>query len=200
MPVPQTGVDGRQLVADARPSTTTEVTVDLRWQGETALRGTGLWLTYDPRHLAFDAADGARGDVVVLAWSHSAAAGQVEIALAPTAGAAFADDLGSVTFRRLDGEATQIRVGGAVGRLAGTSLTPLTAPAAAGIEALPQTAVLYPAHPNPFNPETVIPLFLPAGARPDPPPRVYHLPCPPVRTLAPGGLAVIGRASAWVRV
>lgn len=190
LPVAAGNLQGLSLVVDARPASAERVDVAVNWRSEDDLRGAGLWLTWDPRELAFDEAAGPEtdnGSQRVLVWtSDDAEAGRLEMAAAPVAGGAFASQVASLQFRRLTAAASQVRVTAAVGRDRAGTTQVLKLPADASIAALPSVAMLYPAHPNPFNPETVIPFFVPAGSDTRVDVRIYDLLGRRVRSLRSG--------------
>jgi hypothetical protein len=68
-------------------------------------------------------------------------------------------------------------------------------PPTLALPALPQTYALYPAHPNPFNPATSIPFYLPETARLSL--VVYDLLGRPVRTLVNGQMRAGYHTLSW---
>jgi hypothetical protein len=158
------GMPGLNVLAEARPHAADRLEVAIAWGAEDILRGTGIWLAWDPRNLSFDSAVGAGPEAARhLVLAQTPQTGRLELAVAPIGGSAFDSDVAVLHFERLTPEATNIRLLAAVGRDAGGATRALDLPAAVVVSALPNVAVLYPAHPNPFNPETVIPFFIPAG-------------------------------------
>ena len=175
---------GLALMADSRPQSTERLEVAIHWTAEQALRGAGLWLEWDPRHLTFDEAMGAGPETGrSLVWAQSQQPGRLEMVAAPIGGAEFDGDIAVLHFRRLTPEATAMRLQAAAGRDAAGITRALDLPDIVSVSALPRVAVLYPAHPNPFNPETVIPFFIPSGAATWVEVRIFDLLGRPVRTL-----------------
>ncbi|MDA0337234.1 MAG: T9SS type A sorting domain-containing protein, partial [bacterium] len=143
-----------------------------------------LWLEWDPQNLAFEEAAGADAEAGrSLVWTRTVQADRLEMVAAPTTGRAFEGDIAVLRFRRLTPTATDVRLRAAVGRDAAGVVRTLDLPAALSVSALPSVAILYPAHPNPFNPETVIPFFIPAGPETRTEVRIFDLLGRPVRTL-----------------
>jgi hypothetical protein len=93
---------------------------------------------------------------------------------------AFSGDLGTLTFNRLSPQKTLLRANGAIAYHTKT-IGALEPPAALDLAALPKTYALYPAHPNPFNPETTLPFYLPTRGQIRL--RIYDLLGQPIRTL-----------------
>jgi hypothetical protein len=180
---------GLAIMADSRPQSAERLEVAIHWTTEQTLRGAGLWLEWDPRHLAFDEAIGAAPETGrSLVWAQSQQPGRLEMVAAPIGGAQFEGDIAVLSFRRLSPESTSIRLQAAVGRDAEGITRALDLPKVVPVSALPSVAVLYPAHPNPFNPETVIPFFVPSGAGTRVEVRIFDLLGRPVRTLTSGSV------------
>lgn len=192
LPIVKGSLEGLAVAVDSRPSSTERVDMAVHWQAEDNLRGAGLWVSWDPRDLVFveASADNAKESADrVLVWARAdAEAGRLELAAAPVAGTAFGVDVATLRFRRLTSGASQIRVDAAIGRDRDGTTQSLNLPAAANVVALPSVAVLYPAHPNPFNPETVIPFFIPSGADAHVDVRIFDLLGRRVRTLTSGAV------------
>ena len=189
LPAVTTSMPGLALGADTRPQSTQRLDVDIYWRAPESLRGAGLWLTWDPRNLTFDEVTGASPETGrTLVWSQPAQPGRLEVAVAPIGGGAFDGDIAVLHFRRLTPEATELRLEAAIGRDAKGVTRALDLPPVLRVAALPQIAVLYPAHPNPFNPETVIPFFIPSGPDPQLVVRIFDLLGRPVRTLRSGSV------------
>ena len=195
-PVPVVdGAPGLELSVDPRPEVSDLLTARLLWHGDAPLHGGQLSLRYDPRHLVFlELATAA--DPPSLVWSASRGPGATSLIVMRTRGAAFDTEVGTLHFRRRTAAATEVRLEAARGRLAGISVG-LLAPPPAMAAALPRTAVLFPPHPNPFNPETVIPLFVPDDSDGDVEVRIYDLLGRPVRDLATDGLAAGHHRLVW---
>ena len=188
-PVATTGTSlpGLAVAADVRPQNADRLDVNLFWSSQEPLRGAAIWLSWDPQHLAVDDVSGADSETIrSLVWSQPAQSGRLQLAVAPTGGAAFDGDVAVVHFRRLTPEATQLRVLAALGRTGTGNLFALDPPPAISIAALPNQATLYPAFPNPFNPETVIPFFIPSGTDSQVEVRIFDLLGRRVRRLTSG--------------
>lgn len=181
--IAKTGLEGLSLSTEARAGSADRLDVTIRWPDSSTLRGAALWVRWDPQHLTLEEATSIDADNT-LVWSRMVGDDHAEIASAPTGGSAFDRDVVSLRFHRRSGLATDVRVVAATGRTADGNLQPLTVPDALRVEALPQVATLYPAHPNPFNPETVIPFYVPSAEGERIQIRVYDLLGRVVRTLA----------------
>jgi hypothetical protein len=168
------GAAGLVLRADERPGDARSLEVALDWRSDEPLRGAVVVLSWDPTVLRFEEARSPR-EGEVLTWARPLAEGRIELAAAPTQGRPLDSALGVLRFARLDGDATEVRGEAAFGRDADGVTAPLASPAAAPIAALPRVATLFPAHPNPFNPETVIPFYVPSGLGQSVHVRVYDL-------------------------
>jgi hypothetical protein len=81
-------------------------------------------------------------------------------------------DLGRLYFTRISGEMTKIQPTMTLVRTTNRSTMP-SLPPILTVDALPTTFVLYPAHPNPFNPRTSISFYAPRES--DTSLRVYDL-------------------------
>ena len=180
---------GLALHTDSRPQSTQRLDVGVYWRAQEVLRGAGLWLTWDPRNLTFDEVTGTDPESGrTLVWSQPVQPGRLEVAVAPIRGGVLDQDIAVLHFRRLTPGATELRLEAAVGRDAAGVTRALDLPPALPVAALPRVAVLYPAHPNPFNPETVIPFFIPSGADPQVVVRIFDLLGRSVRTLRSGSV------------
>ena len=150
------------------------------WTGETPLRGYVLSIEFDPQILGFRQFQ-PRTVEASLPWVIEDQPGRLIFATGlASRQPAFANDLGTLIFDRLSPEQTYLRVHDAIGYSSG-AISTLEPPTAMELMALPQTYALYPAHPNPFNPETTLPFYLPARG-----PirlRIYDLLGQPIRTL-----------------
>jgi hypothetical protein len=104
------------------------------------------------------------------------------------------EDLGQFVFSRLAPHQTQIRPTAALS-FDGDHVETLLPPPALDLQALPQTYALFPAHPNPFNPETTVPFYLPGTVRLSL--TVYDLLGRPVRTLVDGPMQAGFHSLTW---
>ncbi len=161
-----------------------QVSLTPYWQGKTAARGFVLSLSFDPAVLHFKQYSPRAGEAP-LPWIVESLPGHLTLAAGLARGQAnfSGGDLGEFTFSRLAAHETQIRPTAALS-FAGNLVETLLPPPTFNLEALPQTYALFPAHPNPFNPETTIPFYLPAAGRLSL--TVYDLLGRPVRTLIDG--------------
>ena len=168
---------------------------ELLWQGPRTPRGYALALEYDPEVLRFDEfqprpAHGPlplirQEDPGLLVFAAGLASGQP-----PFQG----DDLGVLVFERLSAGTTTLRSSGALAYTQGKTAE-LAAPPSVVLEELPRTFVLYPAYPNPFNPQTTVSFFLPEESRVRL--RVYDLLGRPVRDLAAGRMSAGYHTLTW---
>ena len=151
------------------------------WQGETPSRGYVLALSFDPQALQFDQYV-ARGEQAPLPWVVEQTPGQLTLAtgLSRTQRAFDGDDLGQLVFARVARTGTEVRTTAAMS-YTGDQVRALAPPSPLRIRALPETFALYPAHPNPFNPDTSIPFYVPEQTEISL--RVYDLLGRPVYTL-----------------
>ncbi len=191
-PLPRvtTSIPGLVLATDQRPQNSQRVDVSLLWHGEEPLRGAGLWLTWDPQHLVFDELSSTAPEAEqILLWSQPVQPGRLEMAAAPVQGSAFDTEIAVLHFGRLTAEGTEFRIDAAIGRDRAGVTNALDLPPAEIVAALPRVAMLYPAHPNPFNPETVIPFFIPSGPDVEVEIRIFDLLGRVVRELSSGPLS-----------
>ena len=151
------------------------------WHGRQALRGYVIELSFDPSVLQFSRFAG-RDEEAPLHWVVDSRAGQLTIAagLASSQRAFSGSDLGQLTFVRLSSQKTEIGTNGALVYANDQTHVPAFVPTLS-VSSLPETFVLYPAHPNPFNPETSIPFYTPEQASVSV--RIYDLLGRSVRTL-----------------
>jgi len=168
---------------------------EIYWQGGGSLRGYVVALEFDPQFLEFKEFK-SHTNLSPLRWIAENRPGHLVVAagLAADQPSFGGDDLGILVFARLSAEGTVLAPAGAL------SYTPdqvaaLTPPPAVRLAPLPQTYVLYPPYPNPFNPETVLPFYLPEEAEVRL--RVYDLLGRPVRTLAAEELVPGSHARTW---
>ena len=157
------------------------VQFELLWQGTHPLRGYALALEFDPEVLRFGEFQ-PRSIQGPLPWIVHGAPGHLLLAagLASSQEPFHGGDLGTLIFERLTSGTTTLRSGGALGYTQSRTVA-LAAPTAVVLEALPQTCVLFPAFPNPFNPQTTVSFFLPHESKVRL--RVYDLLGRVVRTL-----------------
>ncbi|MBT3345918.1 MAG: T9SS type A sorting domain-containing protein [Gemmatimonadetes bacterium] len=161
------GMPGLGLQVADRPTTTDQVEAQLTWSGDLDLRGLATWIEYDPRQLSYAGLKSSLGSSTAappaLVWSRQLRPGVVQLAFGRGGSeAAYSTDWPILQFDRHDAGETQIRLLDGLGH--GTSaLIPLAAPATTTVAALPAEFLLYPAYPNPFNPETTIAFFVPVG-------------------------------------
>ena len=164
------------------------------WTGEAPLRGYVLSLEFDPQVLSFRQFQ-SRANEASLPWIVEDQPGRLVFAAGlANHQPAFTGDLGTLIFNRLAPEETTLRTNGAIGYHSAIIGT-LQPPTALELAALPQTYALYPAHPNPFNPETTLPFYLPT--RGSIRLRVYDLLGQPVRTLIDDALPAGFHQQAW---
>ena len=164
------------------------------WTGEDPLRGWVLSLEFDPQILGFRLFQ-PRAVEASLPWVVESAPGHLVFAAAlARRQPAFAGDLGTLVFDRLSPEQTVLRANGAIGYCAG-AVGALEPPAAVALAALPQSYALFAAHPNPFNPETSLPFYLPVRSQIRL--RVYDLLGRPVRTLVDDALSAGFHRHIW---
>lgn len=177
---------------DSQPE---QVSLTPYWQGEKAARGYVLSLSFDPAVLHFQQYSPRNGEAP-LPWIVESIPGQLTLAAGLAHGQAnfSGEDLGKFTFARLAPHETQIRSTAALS-FDGNRVETLLPPPALHLEALPQSYALYPAHPNPFNPETTIPFYLPAAGRLSL--TVYDLLGRPVRTLVDGPMRAGHHSLTW---
>ncbi len=150
------------------------------WTGDAPLRGYVLALEFDPQILSFRQFQ-PRIEEASLPWVVEDQPGRLVFAAGlASEQPAFSGDLGTLTFNRLSPQKTLLRANGAIGYHTKT-IEALEPPAALDLAALPKTYALYPAHPNPFNPETTLPFYLPTRGQIRL--RIYDLLGQPVRTL-----------------
>jgi hypothetical protein len=150
------------------------------WTGHAPLRGYVLFLEFDPQILSFRQFQ-PRTEEASLPWVLEDQPGRLVFAAGlASEQPAFSGDLGTLTFNRLSPQKTLLRANGAIGYHTKT-IGALEPPAALDLAALPKTYALYPAHPNPFNPETTLPFYLPTRGQIRL--RIYDLLGQPIRTL-----------------
>ena len=150
------------------------------WTGDAPLRGYVLSLEFDPQILSFRQFQ-PRTEEASLPWVVEDQPGRLVFAAGlASEQPAFSGDLGTLTFNRLSPQKTLLRANGAIGYHTKT-IGALEPPAALDLAALPKTYALYPAHPNPFNPETTLPFYLPTRGQIRL--RIYDLLGQPIRTL-----------------
>ena len=126
------------------------------WHGKQVPRGYVINLHFDPSVLQFRQYLG-RDEESPLPWVVESKPGQLIIAagLSNSQRAFSGSDLGHLAFVRLSNEQTGVRTNGAL--IYADRLTHKPAfVSTLSVGALPETFVLYPAHPNPFNPVTNI--------------------------------------------
>ena len=150
------------------------------WTGEVPLRGYVLSLEFDPQILRFRQFQPRMAEAS-LPWIVEEQPGVLVFAAGlANKQPAFSSDLGILTFDRLSPQQTQLRTRSALAYHS-TAISGLEPPATLNLTALPQTHALYPAHPNPFNPETTLPFYLPTRGQIRL--RIYDLLGQPIRTL-----------------
>ena len=145
------------------------------------------FLGYEPRQ---------QGGPQPIVWTPvNDGAGRLAIAVALTgAGEQTSRELGLLQFARLSGEETTLRLHDGLARIGGTT-RPVKLPGSLKIGSLPTRFVLYPAHPNPFNPQTTISFFLPEAARVTL--RIFDLLGQQVRTLVETDLHAGRHQAVW---
>ena len=170
-------------VAD-RPTATNHVEAQLAWSGDVDLKGLATWIEFDPRRLSYSGLVSDDESAPALIWSRQLSPGIVQLAFARGADeAAFSTDWPRLRFDRHDNQKTQIRLLDGLGH-SGSELIPLAAAPTTTVSALPAEFLLYPAYPNPFNPETTIAFFVPVdGVGRQVRIRIYDLLGQPVRNL-----------------
>ena len=156
------GLDGLILSTEDRPSATDFVEATLRWTGEPPLRGLATVVEFDPSQLRFMGVHDQPGTAASLLWSRDLRPGSIELAFARGIDQeAFALDMPTLRFERLYPGAMTLRLGDALGHAGTDRALSIAAPEHVTVDALPVEFVLYPAYPNPFNPETTISFFVP---------------------------------------
>jgi len=150
------------------------------WTGQTPLHGYALSFEFDPQILGFRHFE-PRAEEPSLPWVVESEPGRLTFATGLShRQPAFVSDLGTLVFDRRSPQQTILRSTGAISYDRG-AVTTLEPPAILQLTALPQVHTLYPAYPNPFNPETALSFYLPVHG-----PirlRIYDLLGRPVRTL-----------------
>lgn len=184
--------DLRMRIAHSQPE---QLTLAPYWQGDTPPRGYVLALSFDPQTLQFDQYI-ARAEQAPLPWIVESAPGQLTLAtgLGRTQRAFDGDDLGQLVFARIARTGTQVRATAAMS-YTGQQVRALALPSPLRISALPETFALYPAHPNPFNPDTSIPFYVPERAEVSL--RVYDLLGRSVYTLLSGSIDPGYHSAVW---
>ncbi len=182
----------RLQIARSEPN---QITIEPYWQGESAGRGYVLALEFDPQVLRFSHYQ-ARSEQAPLPWIVESVPGRLTLATGLGRNQAdFAgDDLGALVFERLTLRETQLYPTSAITYL-GDGAEAVVPPPTLTFPALPQTYALYPARPNPFNPATSIPFYLPETARLNL--IVYDLLGRPVRTLVNGQMRAGYHTLSW---
>jgi len=179
-------------LVDSQPD---QISLTPYWQGEVAARGYVLSLDFDPTVLHFSQYSPREGEAP-LPWIVESTPGHLTLAAGLARGQAdfSGEDLGQFIFSRLAPHETQIRPTAALS-FDGDHVETLLPPPALDLQALPQTYALFPAHPNPFNPETTIPFYLPGNSRLSL--TVYDLLGRPVRTLVDGPMQAGFHSLTW---
>jgi hypothetical protein len=179
-------------LVDSQPD---QISLTPYWQGEAATRGYVLSLDFDPNVLHFSQYLPREGEAP-LPWVVESTPGHLTLAagLAHAQADFSGEDLGQFVFSRLAPHQTQIRPTAALS-FDGDHVETLLPPPALDLQALPQTYALFPAHPNPFNPETTVPFYLPGTVRLSL--TVYDLLGRPVRTLVDGPMQAGFHSLTW---
>jgi hypothetical protein len=166
-------VQAGDLLLNIEHATPEELIVTPRWQGKDAMRGYVLSLSFDPAVLRFEQYVG-RAEQTPLPWIVESTPGRLILAtgLASAQRDFSGTDLGRLYFTRISGEMTKIQPTMTLVRTTNRATMP-SLPPILTVDALPTTFVLYPAHPNPFNPSTSISFYAPRES--DTSLRVYDL-------------------------
>ena len=170
---------GRRLLSDSRRSyekpsgvfslvpvgaTASDVQAELHWQGGD-LRGYALTASYDPRVLSPTGFAPSAG-LSQVQWWDGDVPGQLLVAVAsPPDLSPLADGrLGVFAFERHGTQSTGLSVDEAV-VYSGGRVERIEGPPEVNLRQVPEDFALLPARPNPFNPETVITVYLPKTSR-----------------------------------
>jgi hypothetical protein len=165
------------------------------------VRGLMLQLVFDPEILrmsSFQGPEQGRERFPLRAWIR----GNTDGAATLLAGGGPVDlpagqggDLGAILFERRSGDGGVVRVSAAVVQTPGRAELLIETPQSLRFPALPADFVLYPAYPNPFNPETTLRFFLPQSSHVSL--RVFDLTGRAVRVLVETRLSSGFQALVW---
>ncbi|MEE3233542.1 MAG: putative Ig domain-containing protein [Candidatus Latescibacterota bacterium] len=153
------------------------------WTGEEPTKGFVVGLEFNPNVLRFEKYIG-RNPSPPLMLILDSIPGQVTIAVGASSNQPPLEQLGNIEFVRLSNSKTILNPVLAAHYNGDTNATYHEIPDPIEINALPTSFTLYPAHPNPFNPETTIELYAPRKT--DIHLTIYDLLGQTVRTLIKG--------------
>ena len=184
---PPAAVAAAPLRLEAANLTADQVEFEVYWQGEQSVRGYVVGLDFDAEILRFEEFR-SPASTRPLRWVVEDRPGHLTVAagLAADQQDFHSGDLGTLLFARLSPEETALSPTGALSWTSGRTAL-LAAPPQIQLASLPQTYLLYPPYPNPFNPETALSFYLPRKSPVKL--RIYDLLGRPVRTLVGGELS-----------
>ncbi len=200
-PVPlatESALEGLALHISERPASADRLEVQLRWSGDVPLSAAAVTMEFDPSELTFiDIEDALVAEPLL--WSYSVSPGVVQLAFGRGSSVGgYESDLPVIRFSRHSAAETTIQLAHAVGQTVAGESVSLAAPPETNIGALPVEFLLYPAFPNPFNPETTLSFFVPSSESAQRVRlRVFDLLGQPVRTLVDESRAAGHHAITW---
>ena len=143
--------------------TTDRLEIAPSWNGKVETKGFVIGLNFDPNELIFDKYVG-RNNSPALALVIDSMPGQVTVAVGASSDQHPLDKLGTIEFIRVSNSKTTLNPTIAMHYSGNGQATRHRIPDELKVEALPLSFMLYPAHPNPFNPETTIRFYSPRRA------------------------------------
>ncbi|MBT7596200.1 MAG: DUF1565 domain-containing protein [Gemmatimonadetes bacterium] len=195
---PELAMEGLNLFVSDRPSHLDLLEAQITWSGETDLLAAALTVEFDPRVLTFMDIQDTPGAATSLLWKQDVRPGIVQLAFGRGSTGAYTADYPLLRFARHTPDATTLRLAHGLGHSSAGQTIALPVAGLTNVAALPVEFVLYPAYPNPFNPETTLSLFVPALEAEQPIRlRIFDLLGQPVRTLIDESRSAGHHAITW---
>ena len=195
---PELAMEGLNLFVSERPADLDLLEAQITWSGETDLRAATMTVEFDPRLLTLIDIQDAAGAAASLLWRQNVRPGVVQLAFGRGSAGAYAADYPSLRFARHSPDATILRLAQGLGHTSAGQTIALPVDQPTNIAALPVEFSLYPAFPNPFNPETTLSFFVPALESEQPVRlRVFDLLGQPVRTFVDAPRSAGHHAVTW---
>ena len=148
-----------KLTIDIGENTPSHVSLTPFWLGKEPTKGYVVGVKFDPDILRFERYV-SQHRFPLLEWTIDSVPGQIILAVGTSSGQTPLQKLGKLEFVRLSNIETVLNPIIAIHYDGSTDPTYHTPSDRLELNALPMSFTLFPAHPNPFNPETWIPFTL----------------------------------------